>query len=89
MVFLCSRPGSGFAEHRPQRTVRKGDLEAAAFDAETFSQVRHPTRDNEFRPAPVEPETAEEMQAHGRKFPPNHLHETWHDWLYWDIELEG
>ena len=32
--------------------------------------------------------TADEMQAHGRKFPPNHLHESWMDYLYWDAELE-
>jgi hypothetical protein len=28
------------------------------------------------------------LQDRGRGFPPNHLHETWRDWLYWDIELE-
>ena len=33
--------------------------------------------------------TADEMQAHGRKFPPNHLHESWMDYLYWDAELEA
>jgi 5-methylcytosine-specific restriction endonuclease McrA len=32
---------------------------------------------------------AEEMQAHGRRFPPNHLHESWMDYLYWDAELEA
>ena len=32
--------------------------------------------------------SAEEMQAHGRRFPPNHLHESWMDYLYWDVELE-
>ncbi|OYW58600.1 MAG: HNH endonuclease [Rhodobacterales bacterium 12-65-15] len=31
----------------------------------------------------------EEMQAHGRRFPPNHLHESWMDYLYWDAELEA
>jgi 5-methylcytosine-specific restriction endonuclease McrA len=25
----------------------------------------------------------------GRKFPPNHLHESWIDFLYWDAELEA
>jgi 5-methylcytosine-specific restriction endonuclease McrA len=25
----------------------------------------------------------------GRKFPPNHLHESWVDFLYWDAELEA
>lgn len=29
-----------------------------------------------------------ELQEIGRRFPPNHLHQTWIDWLYWDIELE-
>ena len=29
------------------------------------------------------------LQEHGRSFPPNYLHDTWHDWLYWDVELEA
>ena len=33
--------------------------------------------------------TAEEMQAHGRRFPPNFLHESWLDYLYWDAELDA
>jgi 5-methylcytosine-specific restriction endonuclease McrA len=33
--------------------------------------------------------TSWQLQDRGRAFPPNHLHETWHDWLYWDIELQG
>lgn len=32
--------------------------------------------------------SARRLQEHGRKFPPNHLHESWLDYLYWDIELE-
>jgi hypothetical protein len=30
-----------------------------------------------------------ELQEQGRRFPPNHLHESWLDYLYWDIELEA
>ena len=30
-----------------------------------------------------------ELQDNGRRFPPNHLHESWLDYLYWDIELEA
>ena len=30
-----------------------------------------------------------ELQEMGRKFPPHHLHETWMDYLYWDVELDG
>ncbi|MFA5538731.1 MAG: HNH endonuclease [Gemmobacter sp.] len=33
--------------------------------------------------------TAEEMRNAGRRFPPNHLHESWVDFLYWDTELEA
>jgi len=29
-----------------------------------------------------------ELQENGRAFPPNHLHESWRDFLYWDTELE-
>ena len=38
--------------------------------------------------APIRP-TSWQLQEHGRRFPPNHLHETWRDWLYWDVELEA
>ncbi|CAN1518471.1 McrA Restriction endonuclease [Caulobacteraceae bacterium] len=30
-----------------------------------------------------------ELQDHGRRFPPGFLHESWLDFLYWDIELEA
>lgn len=39
-----------------------------------------------FRP-PHRP-TAYELQDRGRRFPPNHLHESWVDYLYWDVELD-
>lgn len=29
-----------------------------------------------------------ELQEHGRAFPPNYLHKSWRDFLYWDSELE-
>jgi len=32
---------------------------------------------------------AEQLRNLGRKFPPNHLHESWLDFLYWDAELEA
>ncbi len=32
---------------------------------------------------------AEELRNLGRRFPPNHLHESWVDFLYWDSELEA
>ncbi len=33
--------------------------------------------------------TSPELQNRGRRFPPNHLHESWMDFLYWDAELEA
>lgn len=29
-----------------------------------------------------------DLQKNGRQFPPNYLHESWLDYLYWDTELE-
>lgn len=39
-------------------------------------------------PPPSCPDTYH-LQQMGRKFPPNHLHSTWLDYLYWDIELQN
>ena len=36
---------------------------------------------------PIRP-TSWQLQQRGKLFPPNFLHETWRDYLYWDIELE-
>ncbi len=40
------------------------------------------------RQPPRQP-TAWELQENGRSFPPNYLHESWRDYLYWDSELES
>jgi 5-methylcytosine-specific restriction endonuclease McrA len=42
----------------------------------------HPSR-KPYRP------TMRELQAMGRRFPPNFLHQSWLDYLYWDVELEA
>ena len=36
---------------------------------------------------PYQP-TNNQLQFVGKKFPPNHLHTSWMDYLYWDSELE-
>lgn len=38
-------------------------------------------------PAPRPPSTYQ-LQISGRSFPPNYLHDSWRDFLYWDSELE-
>ncbi|MCA0272954.1 MAG: HNH endonuclease [Proteobacteria bacterium] len=47
--------------------------------AQSGLHLRHP---------PHQP-TTEDMQRAGRRFPPNHLHVSWADYLYWDAELEA
>ena len=37
---------------------------------------------------PLRPSSIQ-LQNNGRNFPPNYLHETWRDYLYWDTELEN
>ncbi len=32
--------------------------------------------------------TVHDLHNNGRQFPPNYLHESWMDYLYWDVELE-
>ncbi len=39
------------------------------------------------RRSPMQP-TTYELQENGRSFPPNYLHHSWRDFLYWDAELE-
>ena len=31
----------------------------------------------------------EAMRDIGRRFPPHHLHESWMDYLYWDVVLDA
>ena len=36
---------------------------------------------------PYQP-TIEDLHKNGKNFPPNYLHKSWMDYLYWDVELE-
>ena len=49
----------------------------------------HPGQPHELEAvrAPFVP-TVGELKAAKRCFPPNYLHESWLDFLYWDAELE-
>ncbi len=50
---------------------------------------RLPTECNlALRREPLEPTVRQLMEA-GRKFPPDYLHQSWIDFLYWDAELEA
>ncbi len=49
---------------------------------------RLPRQCNMIPLSPPFPPSAHELQENGRAFPPNYLHESWRDFLYWDTELE-
>ncbi|MBL4720173.1 MAG: HNH endonuclease [Alphaproteobacteria bacterium] len=34
------------------------------------------------------PPTTHQLQENGRRYPPNFLHDSWRDFLYWDTELD-
>jgi 5-methylcytosine-specific restriction endonuclease McrA len=51
--------------------------------SKTLRQAGMSLRRPALRPSP------EQLQNVGRKFPPNHLHDSWMDYLYWDAELEA
>ncbi|MGB0507832.1 MAG: HNH endonuclease [Pikeienuella sp.] len=48
-----------------------------------LKQARMHLRNEPFKP------TAEKLRNVGRRFPPNYLHDSWMDYLYWDAELEA
>jgi len=54
--------------------LRKGNMMPAHCDM-------HPMN------TPIEPNSFQ-LQENGRSYPPNFLHESWRDFLYWDAELE-
>ena len=49
----------------------------------TPAQAHMPLHQKPWRP------TSWQLQDNGRAFPSGYLHESWIDWLYWDVELEG
>lgn len=58
----------------PRCNLRKGNM--------TLERAGMRLSRKPFRP------TAMQLQNVGRKFPPNYLHDSWMDYLYWDAELE-
>jgi len=54
--------------------LRKGNM--------TMAQARMHPRQMPFAP------TVHQLHRNGRLFPPNYLHQSWLDYLYWDTELD-
>lgn len=53
--------------------IRKGDMMPGECGMHPWEEPEQPT--------------IHALQENGRKFPPNFLHESWRDFLYWDSEL--
>jgi 5-methylcytosine-specific restriction endonuclease McrA len=86
----CSRP------HRPGDLTFDHVLPRAAGGVTCWENIatacspcntRKDKRLEKPRRKPFEP-TAHQLMAAQRHFPPNFLHETWLDFLYWDVELD-
>ena len=64
------------------------NVTAACQDCNLFKGGRSPLQANmQLLSEPHRP-SVWELQENGRSFPPNYLHESWMDFLYWDSELE-
>lgn len=93
--FLCQYCGGGrdltfdhmIPRSRGGRTTWENIVTACApcnlrKGGRTPAEAGMPPRRGPHRP------NAWELQQAGRRFPPHYLHESWLDYLYWDIELE-
>ena len=83
-------------QHRPNDLTFDHVLPRAAGGVTSWENIatacspcnmRKDTRLEKPRRKPFEP-TVHQLMAAQRHFPPNFLHETWRDFLYWDVELE-
>ncbi len=96
--FMCQYCSEGFPVHdltfdhivprsRGGRTVW-GNVVTACSDCNLEKGNRTPAEAGMFpRNLPHQP-TSRQLRENGRLFPPNFLHESWRDFLYWDSELE-
>ena len=96
--FTCQYCGDGFPTHdmtfdhivprsRGGRTVWSNVVTACGA-CNLMKGNRLPQEAHMFpRYAAMQP-SSQQLQENGRAFPPNFLHESWRDFLYWDSELE-
>jgi 5-methylcytosine-specific restriction endonuclease McrA len=90
-VYCSSTKELTFDHVIPRRCGGKTNWEniVAACSSCNFEKGGRPLREAGMRMVrqPHQP-SVYELQAQGRRFPPGHLHESWMDYLYWDLELQ-
>jgi 5-methylcytosine-specific restriction endonuclease McrA len=96
--FECQYCGDGFPTHdltfdhviprsRGGRTIWENVVTACG-ECNLYKGNRLPRESHMFPiQRPYQPST-HQLQENGRRFPPNFLHESWRDFLYWDVELD-
>ena len=91
--FSCQYCGSARIGLRPSRPPLEGrhhDLEnvvAACFNCNCARAICAPARPH-VAGADALSTNSQRSAQNGRRFPPNYLHESWMDYLYWDSVLE-
>ena len=93
--FRCQYCGAGddlTFDHVVPRSrggrTRWDNVVAACAQCNLKKANRLPEEAGMFPRTPPEEPTVWELHHAGRRFPPNFLHESWVDFLYWDSELE-
>ena len=97
--FQCQYCGGGFASEeltfdhlvprsRGGRTLWT-NVVTACQSCNLLKGSRAPAESRMHPLRPVVQPTTYQLQENGRAFPPNFLHESWRDFLYWDSELES
>jgi 5-methylcytosine-specific restriction endonuclease McrA len=89
--FACQYCGSGqdltFDHVIPRRAGGRTTWENVATACSLRKGGRTPREAGmKLHVEPIRP-TSWQLQEYGRAFPPGYLHQSWHDWLYWDVEL--
>ena len=78
-----ARRAHDLGEHRRQPASRLQRLQPRSGRPTPREARVHPLR------TPHRPSRPSSCSSTGRRFPPHHLHESWLDYLCWDIELEA
>ena len=71
-----------------QDTVKSVFLDRVIIVSNYDRIIRSPSLNMQLNQNPYRPST-EDLHKNGKNFPPNFLHKSWMDYLYWDVELES
>ena len=81
--YMTVKPGDLYDDAEVDRSLK------ILFNTGLFADVaiRYENSGLILNQRPYRPST-EDLHKNGKHFPPNFLHKSWMDYLYWDVELE-